>query len=568
MRRSVRSSRFFLASILLILLALSRPPLAAQALPEPAEPGRRAFVLGQDKLAVIDDASFSLLATIPLPQRTMTWWLSEDGTRLSVISQEGIFRIREAARLTVVDLTTLKALPTVPLDFHFQSALKAKDGRTGYVLFTGRPGKKGAEHVPPSLVRIDAAAGRPAGRRELTEVPTFMTLTGDESALLLFNRGELGTEPAKRRPAHLEILDAGTLEPRAVLDLPGPFADLFWNGDRSLFYLLDPGIDHKQPERAVPGHVYVIDPAAAKLVADLEVGVGPGPLSWDPQKEVFYLLTRPRKAKDAAASIQVLDRDRIVKELELPRRPLSVVPAPDRSRFYVLEDAGITIVDGEISGIEGRIPLTRPAANLILLDPPVRGYVLHPDSGVVSAIDLQSRHVLAEVTTGRTGVKVGKWMAAVAATTLGGMQAQMLYGNYALGQVVTVPAAQTGAFVAPDGKTIYVHNSQTNDLTQIDTETQKVLGMFGAGSHLETVLDGKYLAAPKPGELVLVDLAARQPLPQIEVPGMTTLCPDGRHAYSLGMRGLGIVDLETRKIVKQLPEVPMGFVFYFPKEGS
>lgn len=547
------------SSLFALVLVAFAASAAAQA---PGEPPVRVYVLGQEKLAVIDDASFSMLATIPLPTRTVSWWFSEDGSRLSVVSQEGIFRIKEPARLTVIDLASLKTLASHPLDFHFQSAIKSKDGKTGYALFAGRPGKKGGEHAPPSLVRVDSASGKPAARRELVQVPASYLLTSDESGVVLIDRGELAMEPSKRRPARLQILDAATLEPRASLDLPGPCADVFWNEDRSLLYLLDTGIDHKQPERALPGRVYVVDPLAASLVADLDVGAGPGPLSWDPQKGVFYILTRPRKTREAAASLQVLERDRIVKELALPRLPRSVVPAPDRSRFYVLEDAGITLVDGAVETIEGKIPLKRPAGNLILLDPPTRGYVLHPDSGVVSAVDLQARQVLAEVTTGRTGVKIGKWAAAVAATTLSGLNAQMLYGSYALGQVVTVPPAQTGAFVASDGKTVYIHNSQTNDLTAIDTETQKVLGMFAAGRDLHTVLDGRYLAAPKPGELVLVDLAARQPLPQMEVPGMTTFCPHGRHAYSLGMRGLAVIDLEKKTIVKNFPEVPFGSVHY------
>lgn len=525
----------------------------------------RVLILGQAQLVAVNDADFSLLGTVRIPVSPTAWWAAQDGSRVSVISQEGLFRVTQPAQLTVIEIgSNLKVLGQGPLEFNYQRLVPTKGGKVAYLLFAG---KKGAGEGVPTLLRVDSAVGYSVFRHRVAGA-SIVELTADETSVLVVDRGEAANEPTRRRRAHLVRLDAATLELRGTLDLPGPCSDAFWNGDHSLLYLLDPGIDAKRPESAVPGRIYVVDPKTAALVANLEVGANPGPISWDPVRSVSYILTGPRKTRDAAVSLKVIDRDRIVKELDLPRVPRSIVPALDRSRFFVLEDGGITIVDGQIEKIEGRIALNKPADQLVFGDPPTRAYVLHHRSDVVSAVDLVERKILAEITIGRTGVKLGLVALAAAGTALSHVQTQMLLGQYAQGEVFTLPSPEPRAYLAPDGKTIYFHNAQTNDLTGIDTATQTVLAKFAAGPFFRPVLGGRYLAAPKPGVMILVDLAERTVLTEIKVPGISYLSPDGRHAYVIG-HNLSVLDLETKTLVKSFSNLKFGLgtlVLFVPAE--
>jgi hypothetical protein len=266
-------------------------------------------------------------------------------------------------------------------------------------------------------------------------------------------------------------------------------------------------------------------------------------LSWDEKTGLFYVLTRPRKTPGAGASLLLIARDRIREELELPRPPRAVALAPDRREIYVLEERGITIVNGEASAKIGTLPLTRPAAAMLFLDPPTRAYVLHAGSDVVSAIDLEERRVLAEVTTGRTGVKIGQAVALAAGVALSG-------AGYMMPTVTTLPSPETLGLVAPDGETAFLTNSQTNDVTVIATADHHVIAKFGGGS-LRLLADGRTLAALQPATLQLWDIANRRLLPEIDIGmgiGDRIFCPDGLHLWSRLFRGAQRVDLEKRKL--------------------
>jgi hypothetical protein len=304
------------------------------------------------------------------------------------------------------------------------------------------------------------------------------------------------------------------------------------------------------------------------MVADLEVGIGPGPLSWDPQREHFYLLTRPRKTPGAGASLQIVKGDEITHELTLPRPPLGVVPAPDRSRFYVLEERGLSVVDGALEQVLETVPLTKQPAAMLFAEPPTRAYVVHAEAAKVSAVDLESRKVLAEITTGRTGKKVALFAAAVGAGVLGGMQSTMLFGSpYVMPQVVTIPNPQVVGFVAPGGKSAFLYNSQTNDYTVVDTATNRVVEQFG-GAGARMLPDGHTLVAFQAATVQLFDTATMRLHPEVETAmNGLTLCPDGKHVYNgVGLnKGMQRLDLETRKMDPMLPEVSGSVIFLFPK---
>lgn len=546
-------------------------PVAEEEAEEPDAAPRpacdRVAVLGDTSLTMIDERGFSVLGSVPIPEGMEKWWRTDDGRYLGVVSATGRGRKRTATRLTAIDFDSLEVVGTETLAHNLELAVTSREGRLAYLLFSGKAPKKGVSE-PPSLVLVNTVTGRVLAGTDLDGVPMAVVVAREPSlAVLAF------AAPNPTAPGRLVFLDALTLESRGELRLPGPLADLFWNDDVSRVYALDVGVDAKKVEKARTGHVYVVDTGEARLIADLDVGAAPGPLSWDEEEGVFYQLTQPRKTRGAEASFLVIEDDRIVRELGLPERPVAVHPSPDRSRFYILHKKGISIVDDSVEQIEGRIALTRAPNQLMFLEPPTKGYLLHPASSVVTQVDLEARRTLGEIVTGRTGKKVGLFFADVGIAVLGQMQSTMLTGNpYALPYVLPIRLKQTNAIASADGKMAYIHNSETDDVTVIDTETNTVALKFAGGSGgLRWVGEGdRFLAAPKWGKLILYDTRSGQPKPPIPFPGWPSYCPSGRHAWSAGdaKTGMMVVDLDTGKVAHRFPAVWGTVVFVESRDSA
>jgi DNA-binding beta-propeller fold protein YncE len=336
-------------------------------------------------------------------------------------------------------------------------------------------------------------------------------------------------------------------------------------------FLTDTGNNDKNPTKAKTGRIYALDPAGAKLSEGVDVGMGPGPLAWDAEMKVFYLLNIPRKLEVAKPAVLVFNGERVVRRLELPRLPYSMVKSPDHQRFYVLEEKALTIVDGLLNKVEGSIPLGKPPQGLIFLDPPARGYVLHPFSSAVTSVNLAEGRVNSQITTGRGSIKFLQELGAIAATTLSGMASYAVYGNYwVTGQIITVPRPSTDALLAPDGRTLFVYNSRTVDITIIDTLTDQVLSMHpGGGAGRRFLQDGQFFLIQAPRDLTLVETETRVVRPKFKIPASPTLCPDGRHAYAWNMKNhknwgeddVALIDLEAGTVKTTFPGV-RGPVFF------
>jgi len=535
---------------------------------DPAVP-IRAVVLGRKAITMIDDANWSIRAAWPAPEGfAVLNWATADGRYVAAVYQEGIWAFKGPAKLFLIDVAEAHLSGPTTLEYMPQTLVTTPDGQWAYLLFAGQEAKKKEPAKPSVLLRIETATATVAARHEFKTAPTSLLLAASGERVLVAWPGKSDNVAANRRPGKVELLDATSLASVATLDLPGPAGGLFWNEDRSRVYALDQGIDVKAAAKSLPAHLFVVDPLAGKLLADLEVGIGPSPLSWDNERKLFYLLTRPRKTPGAGAALQIIEDDQVTHEIELPRPPLGLVVAPDRSHLYVLEEKGITILDGELGGILGTIPMARTPTALLFLDPPTRAYVHHAGTSVVTPVDLENRRPLGEIVTGRTSVKVGQFFAAVGVGVLGAANSQILYGNpYAMPAVVTLPDPQTVGFVGPDGTTVFLHNSQTNDLTIVETTANRVITMIGGGN-ARLLPDGKTVLAQQAATLQMYDTAAKRLLPPLEL-GINgfTLCPDGRHVYNgVGFnKGMQRVDLQTRRIDPMHEEVAGTIVFAYPR---
>jgi len=547
---------------------------AMTSLPMEAEEAARAFVLEEKALTVIDDGDFSVKARIPfdpppVPQKKPwtpyspggiayhTYWISRDNARLAVIFRNSILAF-DLAALKLIGQDDLGCMPSI--------AIRSDDGNTAYALCSGAEKEKKSAR----LVSADARTGRIISRLELTQEPDYLSMP-DNTTLVAVGVGKPFEKPEKRKPGWVQVFRAPSLEARTSLPVPGPITYFQWDPKMTRLYLTDTGNNDKNPQKAKTGRLYAFDPVEVKLSEGVDIGMGPGPLAWDSEMKVFYLLNIPRKLEVAKPAVLVFNGERVVHRLELPRLPFSMVKSPDHKRFYVLEEKALTVVDGLLQKVESSIPLGKPPQGITFMDPPNRAYVLHPYSSAVTSVNLAEGRVSSQITTGRGSIKFLQELGAAAASMASGMASYAVYGNYwVTGQVIMTPRPSTDALLARDGRTLFVYNSRTVDITMVDTLTDQVLSMHpGGGAGRRFVQSGKFFVIQAPGDLTLVETDTRVVRPKFKIPAWPNFCPDGHHAYAWrlknfknwGEEDVALIDLEAGTVKTTFPGV-RGPVFF------
>jgi YVTN family beta-propeller protein len=236
----------------------------------------------------------------------------------------------------------------------------------------------------------------------------------------------------------------------------------------------------------------------------------------------------------------------IASVLKVGYAPQFIRLSPDRKRLYVIGWGELTAFDYQSLREIGRIPPVGAISEIAFAPDGNRGFALHPESSKLSIFDLQAMKPVASVTTGRGGIKFAKGLGAVAltaasATAAYGQAYNMAATNggygYATYHIFTVAPANTSIAVKPDGAFVYVLNSQTNDVTIVDTSTFAVVDKVAAGGlRLQFLNGGGVLAVVARNCLHRVDTKTQKALPEISFDKNlldVRLSPDGRTALAL-----------------------------------
>ena len=328
-------------------------------------------------------------------------------------------------------------------------------------------------------------------------------------------------------------------------------------------YFLNPGVDHTSKKSRAQGELYVVDRETLELSATLEVGMAPGQLAWDAEREMFYLLTSPvATQKQATAQLHLIGIDGIAASIELPRRPLGAQPSLDREHFYVLYADDVVRVDANLTKAEKTLSLKDSPVRLFEHPESGHFYALHYDSAYVSVVDGASGKTVDKLKAGRNSKRLSNLAAAagaqVAMTGLvvaTGPSYSVNGTNYYNVPIVNPVGFGTekqwtfGSF-SETAEHLFVYNSWTDDVTVIDTATHKIVKKVAGGEEgLMTVNDGKLLCTISPGYLRVFDIdngfAMKAEYDGIftevlEIPGRSKLY----FSQELG-RAVSVVDLET-----------------------
>ena len=236
----------------------------------------------------------------------------------------------------------------------------------------------------------------------------------------------------------------------------------------------------------------------------------------------------------------------IANVVKVAHTPQFIRLSPDRKRLYVICWDELTAIDYQSLQEVSRMAHAGSISELAFAPEGKLGFALHPASSKLSIVDLQAVKPLAAVTTGRGGIKFAKGLGAVALTAASATAAYgqaynmaSTTGGYGVGyyHVFTVAPANTQIAVKPDGAFVYVLNSQTNDVTVVNTSTSAVVDKIAAGGQRLLFLNGSgVLAVPGRNSLHRIDTATQKALPEIAFEKNLVdvrLAPDGQTALAL-----------------------------------
>lgn len=448
-------------------------------------------------------------------------------------------------------------------------------GALHLALCQGYRSNKPVETLPRELVVLDLAQARVVSRIDLDRAAEGVWSAGPDLALVFVAREQ--PKNLKPVPAELVFVDTRTPAIAGRLTFDAPISWLGLSADRRFAYLLDPGRPDSKPEKALPGTLHVVD-AAARTVATLDAGIDPRGFVRDDAMGTWLFLSDARRASKAEkpqGELRAVRGDQPAPALAVAPFPLFLQRDSAHGRLHVVSDRAVSVIDVEAWNVRGDVPLEKAGEGFgvvtvgtpwervqvgvhqLALDPEGRrGFALYQHSSKLAILDLEERKAVASVTTGRGGKKFLSFMGAalLAGVAQAGSQMPFVYvppptGHMYLGGATTL-------FVRPDGRYVYVLNSQTNDVTVAETATGAVTVKIPTGDReLIPMPGGDLLVAPSGSALHVID--TRENRKTVEVPFGTRvidtlLSPDGAHLVVLTKGGLRVFDPRTLRAVHNI----------------
>jgi DNA-binding beta-propeller fold protein YncE len=400
-------------------------------------------------------------------------------------------------------------------------------------------------HAPSlqPLAAVDGVWGLPV---------LFRFLDGGKQ-LTIVGPGYQSQRPEESRPSELVTIDLVTGREIVRIDLTAFMsptatwedwlASTALSRDGRYLYSLDRGKPSDDVARHQDSRVLVRSTATGAQVATLAAGTRPRAFVVDDEDDRILLLSDDAPASGRARPSGVLRAFRGDRGIALT----AVAPDPRFLRLsasgnvFVFSPRAVTAVDGKDYVARGTVTIDKAEASWTTVplaaspqdaaalakatgwpDYPVgfvsdaaispdeqRAYVLHADSSQMSIVDLAAGKVTKKLTTGRPWKKVRMMLSVAASNTAShvaaAQRARTVGGTqfYVLSRLLP---AQTTLIMLPDGRTVYVLNSQTRDVTVVDTISSRVVRHIGADGLGIVLLTGQnLLVTERDGKTRFVD---------------------------------------------------------------
>ena len=410
------------------------------------------------------------------------------------------------SQVTIVKRPGYEIAGQYPVPFRPEFIGFTSDGATLVGVTLGQVSKNEKKHIAPQVFLLEVASGKLRGQVELASEPIEPWFDAGTNRLLIPCRGF-----EKRAGATPELVIYDVTSGKAEkTPLPSPPEQWLETGAEDSRYL--------ELENSV-----VTVGADGKLIGSV-IQAGSEKLFLQPVPGSHRWLLAGKTKKQG--QLIVIEDGRAVKTLEVP--PLIVIVFDDKaSRMFLCASKQGFIYDLASLTEVAKIPLPG-AIRGVSLAPDEKRLYINEVGDDVTVVDLETKQVAAHFTTGRGSIKFWQEVGAAVASSFGNP-----YGAY--GRYYVKSAVQSLAF-SPSGNFVYVFNSQTRDITVVETKGHTVsprkvpTGDVGTGSPYGTGW----------GSNAQLDLNAL---------GFLWLTPDGRYLASCGIGKLLVFDTEKGEML-------------------
>lgn len=547
-------------------------------------------------LAVVDSQTWKLLGSIPLDKNPSNAMIDPQN-RFIYILHYGILNPtdilpEEPGKITVVDTASRQVIKTIPVGWNVFKMSFLKDGKYLLCFSMGTEGSKKIKREPGSVTIIDTQKNDAVADLSAGRLGTNILFKQDASRIFVLSRGDVpnkkkkdgDTPPAK--PA-LTVFSLDSEEPLAEIVLDQPARQMALSRDEKWLYLLDRGFPSKKADKNRNGIVHVVDTSTLQLVKSYDVGTSPRSLDADSASDDVAVLAQA-SFKDTSGRLYLLRGSELSPAVEVGKDPQFMTRSGGQpGRFLVTYDEFRFLSD------DGNLASSFVALNKKKGSPPVSGPEVPTLGGYpgevlqlpgtekaamtvmtawgeptskVAIVNLKENKVEKIVTTGRGGVKFGQFMGAMALSVA--MSSLSYYGNYSLARSMGQPHFYYNVYAfrpptpnldlaaSADGKFVYALNTQTNDVTIIDSSDGKVLEHVAVGGGARRVTlspGGKFIFAQSNKEITLIDTQSnKQHVEHKVLSGKVNslqLDETGRTMLTLTSKTLEVWDSEQGKIL-------------------
>jgi YVTN family beta-propeller protein len=340
-----------------------------------------------------------------------------------------------------------------------------------------------------------------------------------------------------------------------------------------------------------PATIYVLRDSSQTVVDSISVGWRPTGLETDPATGRVIVCSQDTPKGKPGTLRAIRGREVVAQAPVSDAGPYNLVRASGDT-MIVIAAKSLSKVDLAAGREIQRVDVGFSAGQVLLDTLATRAYVSDAYGSDVAALDLTSGLKLASVGTGRGGVKFMKFMGAALANaamfagsmyqahTMAVQNAQIASlaggGGPAVGYgwapyyIATVNPGRTQMHMRDDGAFLYVLNTQTNDVTVIDTKSLKSTAMVSAGGGCCSLMPsskGKVLFVLRETAVTVFSTQSNQVARMIQIPikkivggytsyGTPGVDPARQRMLILYPKGLMALSLDDGSAVGSPPFLP------------
>ena len=351
----------------------------------------------------------------------------------------------------------------------------------------------------------------------------------------------------KKRPARLTVLDVGNMEIKSEKDLSFGTSYMALSSDKNKLVVIGGGLFTSKSQKYGAGHLWIFDSRSGQETQSIDLGHKP---SWSADRPTGDLWIHSSYAREKSV-VRVIRNGSISRQFEVAGEVTKVFPGPTGEKaFFVYKKGDVLLKDLDVAARDQEFSLSFKPGHLLVSDDGRRAFLKESLGAKVAVLDLESGRVLAIEKTGRAGQRVGQ--------AFGEALSGIAFGVWIFPDV-----AHTGMILGPNDRFLYVLNTQTTDVTIIDSATAEVVDKIGIGSGIVLQImpspNGRFLITTSSQRVQWIDMETNSVVSEFDlrlepedIPGRISFREDRDVALIPTVTGMEIVDLNSGKKIKAI----------------